>query len=89
MMLRNVAFSNLVKGVYPNHLRLSIHAHDNSTKFGVALVAGLQFLRTPWHNVAVRMRDGSVDLLQREEAEARDDLRLIEQRGRPYLFEQF
>ena len=38
MMLRNQAYSNLVELVFPDHVRLSIHAHKNSgPKFGINL----------------------------------------------------
>jgi pyoverdine/dityrosine biosynthesis protein Dit1/MFS family permease len=88
MMLRNVAFSNLVKAKYPHMLRLSIHAHDNTTKYAVALVEGLKSLRTPWHNCVVVMRDGTYELMHREECEQRADLRLVEKNGRPWNFQQ-
>ncbi|EJP61451.1 pyoverdine/dityrosine biosynthesis protein [Beauveria bassiana ARSEF 2860] len=39
MIQRNQAYSNLVEAVFPRHIRLSIHAHDNSgPKFGVNLL---------------------------------------------------
>ncbi|KAL1837214.1 hypothetical protein VTJ49DRAFT_4115 [Mycothermus thermophilus] len=38
MILRNQAYSNLVEMVFPNHVRLSIHAHNNAgPKFGIQL----------------------------------------------------
>lgn len=38
MLLRNQAYSNLVELFFPVHVRLSIHAHDNSgPKFGISL----------------------------------------------------
>ncbi|OJJ46527.1 hypothetical protein ASPZODRAFT_40116, partial [Penicilliopsis zonata CBS 506.65] len=38
MMLRNQAYSNLVELVFPDHIRLSIHAHVNTgPKFGITL----------------------------------------------------
>ncbi|KAL2272067.1 hypothetical protein VTJ83DRAFT_1438 [Remersonia thermophila] len=38
MILRNQAYSNLVELVFPNHVRLSIHAHNNTgPKFGIQL----------------------------------------------------
>lgn len=38
MMLRNDAYSNLVKLFFPNHVGLSIHAHDKAgPKFGIRL----------------------------------------------------
>ncbi|KAI2626123.1 Pyoverdine/dityrosine biosynthesis protein-domain-containing protein [Hypomontagnella submonticulosa] len=38
MIMRNQAYSNLVELVFPNHVRLSIHAHNNAgPKFGIQL----------------------------------------------------
>ncbi|KAL2260199.1 hypothetical protein VTK26DRAFT_5873 [Humicola hyalothermophila] len=38
MILRNQAYSNLVEMLFPNHIRLSIHAHNNAgPKFGIHL----------------------------------------------------
>ncbi|KAL9106116.1 MAG: hypothetical protein Q9227_008816 [Pyrenula ochraceoflavens] len=38
MILRNQAYSNLVEMIFPDHLRLSIHAHNNAgPKFGIRL----------------------------------------------------
>ncbi|KAK7538462.1 Pyoverdine/dityrosine biosynthesis protein-domain-containing protein [Phyllosticta citribraziliensis] len=38
MIIRNYAYSNLVELLFPSHIRLSIHAHDNSgPKFGIRL----------------------------------------------------
>ncbi|KAI1384202.1 Pyoverdine/dityrosine biosynthesis protein-domain-containing protein [Hypoxylon trugodes] len=38
MIMRNQAYSNLVELLYPNHIRLSIHAHNNAgPKFGIQL----------------------------------------------------
>lgn len=38
MIQRNEAYSNLIELLFPHHIRLSIHAHDNSgPKFGIRL----------------------------------------------------
>ncbi|KAI1138131.1 Pyoverdine/dityrosine biosynthesis protein-domain-containing protein [Hypoxylon sp. FL0543] len=38
MIMRNQAYSNLVEMLFPNHIRLSIHAHNNAgPKFGIQL----------------------------------------------------
>lgn len=38
MIMRNQAYSNLVELIFPNHVRLSIHAHNNAgPKFGIQL----------------------------------------------------
>ncbi|KAG5916374.1 hypothetical protein E4U42_007686 [Claviceps africana] len=39
MMQRNQAYSNLVQILFPHHVRLSIHAHDNAgPKFGIQML---------------------------------------------------
>ncbi|KAI8962528.1 Pyoverdine/dityrosine biosynthesis protein-domain-containing protein [Daldinia sp. FL1419] len=38
MIMRNQAYSNLVELLFPNHIRLSIHAHNNAgPKFGIQM----------------------------------------------------
>jgi pyoverdine/dityrosine biosynthesis protein Dit1 len=38
-MIRNDAYSNLVSDLFPFHIRLSIHAHNNSgPKFAIRLL---------------------------------------------------
>jgi pyoverdine/dityrosine biosynthesis protein Dit1 len=65
MMQRNDAYSNLVELVFPHHVRLSIHAHDNAgPKFGIRLFGpgvaevrsvDLLHVPTPWHNCLVEV----------------------------------
>lgn len=67
MMIRSSAYSNLIRLNYPNHIRVSIHPHDNNSKFAVALFKqfGLNYCITPWHNVACKMLDGRVLLIRK------------------------
>ncbi len=71
MMLRNEAYSTLIKCFFPNHIRLSIHPHSNIHKFGVNLVGGNpMFCGSPWHNVTVfDEADKSWGTMKRKEAE--------------------
>ncbi|KAF4311959.1 pyoverdine dityrosine biosynthesis protein [Botryosphaeria dothidea] len=42
MIVRNCAYSNLVEMLFPSHVRLSIHAHDNSgPKFAIRLLEAI------------------------------------------------
>ncbi|KAB2578597.1 putative pyoverdine dityrosine biosynthesis protein [Lasiodiplodia theobromae] len=42
MIVRNCAYSNLVELLFPSHVRLSIHAHDNSgPKFAIRLLKAI------------------------------------------------
>ena len=66
MMIRSNAYSNLIKSNYPNHIRLSIHGHDNNLKFAVCLFKsfGLNYCITPWHNISCKMLDGRIILMK-------------------------
>ncbi|KAI8394225.1 Pyoverdine/dityrosine biosynthesis protein-domain-containing protein [Radiomyces spectabilis] len=58
MIARNVAFSQLVEACYPNHVRFSIHGYDSSgPKFPIN-VAPNRGGSTPWHSVAIDLKDG-------------------------------
>ena len=53
MIARGKAFGALVKAKAPSHVRLSIHASDNSDKLSVALLPHKRYSTfpvTPWHN---------------------------------------
>ena len=88
-MKRSEAFAKLVAEKYPDYIRFSVHPHPESTeKLGTKnLVTGQTGPGTPWYNVAVQKKDGTVVLMKRKEAE---DLgyRLVERNGRPYYFEE-
>ena len=66
MMIRSNAYSNLIKTNYPNHIRLSIHGHDNEEKFAVCLFKSfsLNYCITPWHNVTCKMLDNRILLIK-------------------------
>ena len=98
MMLRNMAFSQLVDDSYPGCVRLSIHAHNNAgPKYGVYVVPppvvseqaedrAKQLLpRTPWHNVICEDADGTVHCMQRQFVDT-DKYELSWKFGRPWGF---
>ncbi len=86
MMQRNSAYSALVKEKLPDHIRLSIHPHSNAgEKFGINLISCGDEWGTPWHNVAVKMKNGVYKLIKRREAEALG-YGLVEENGRPSYF---
>jgi hypothetical protein len=63
-MKRNQAYSNLVELMFPNHIRLSIHAHNNSgPKFGIQLFDKSQFRTTESLDPSSIIAASSVDLL--------------------------
>ncbi|DBA02201.1 TPA: hypothetical protein N0F65_004836 [Lagenidium giganteum] len=63
MIQRNMAFSLLVDAVYPNAVRVSIHAYNNAgPKFGVHLIPSKAESKpkTPWHCCICEDRDGTI-----------------------------
>jgi len=68
MMVRNDCYSDLVRLLFPNHLRLSIHDHSGADKIGVYLIG--RCMITPWHGVALRHRDKSWSILRKHIVEA-------------------
>ena len=63
VLLRNEAYSSLVNDLFSKHIRLSIHPHDNTKKFGVNLVGG-SLWGTPWHNVLVQDKEQNCKLMK-------------------------
>ena len=68
VLLRNEAYSSLVNDLFSKHVRLSIHPHDNTKKFGINLVGG-SLWGTPWHNVLVQDKEQNYKLMKRYLAE--------------------
>ena len=67
MMRRNECYSDLIRLLFPHHIRLSIHDHSGLEKIGIHLVG--RSIITPWHGVAVRHRDGRWSIVRRRDAE--------------------
>ncbi len=58
LMRRSDAWSELLNGVFPDELRLSIHPYKlEHEKFGIKLISSSSKWATPWHNVTVKMSD--------------------------------
>jgi pyoverdine/dityrosine biosynthesis protein Dit1 len=67
MMLRNEAWSNLVKSELSDHIRLSIHPSVNDgSKFSFEMIKGAH--HSPWHSVIAI--DDSVKTMHKKDAEA-------------------
>ena len=76
-MKRNEAYSNMVSDLFPLHVRLSIHAHNNSgPKFAIRLLPTDKVsqslvsdknlhIPTPWHNAVVEDLNGKWFLVKR------------------------
>lgn len=89
MLARNQVFSQLVGEIYPQSIRLSIHAYENAgPKFGINLLPVRDGTpRTPWHCVVCENRDGSVICPELHEVD-RTRYELVHKRGRPWGFQE-
>lgn len=86
MMIRHRAFTALLAGAYPDHVRLSVHASTNAgPKFSVRLSPDSELNLLPYHSVVAR-RGGLRLPMRRDEAEA-SGLRRVERDGHPWCFE--
>lgn len=86
MMLRNEAYSNLVKKEFSDHIRLSMHPSiNNGAKYSFQLIPGKHAFRSPWHT-AVHVKDGEYITVHKKEAEEQG-LKLVYKNERPYFYE--
>lgn len=87
MMMRNEAWSNLVKKEFSHKIRLSMHPSvNNGAKFSFKLIPGERTHHSAWHS-AVFMDGDEVVTIHKKDAEAQG-LRLILKDGRPYSYER-
>jgi pyoverdine/dityrosine biosynthesis protein Dit1 len=84
-MERNRAYGKLVRHLFLECLRLSIHPSSNIRKVGVNLVGPTSW-GTPWHNCALHKKDGEWVLIRKNEAEKRN-YRLVDDGLLPYFEE--
>jgi len=68
IMMRTFSYGNIMKILFPHHIRWSIHPSRCSTKFSINLVGRTDW-GTPWHNCALLQPDGSYTLVRRKTAE--------------------
>jgi pyoverdine/dityrosine biosynthesis protein Dit1 len=65
---RSRAWDQLLKNVYPDTLRLSIHPYPiEHHKFGIKLVPSSDKWATPWHNIVVK-KNSTYHLMKKKEA---------------------
>lgn len=90
MIVRNQSFSQFVSSCYPDAIRLSIHAHNNAgPKYAVRLLTDVPYCATPWHNVVVRLLDGTDIIMKKEDAEKlKTKLILHPKWQRPWMYQQ-
>lgn len=66
MMMRNESYSELIRVLFPHHVRLSIHDHNSLEKIGIHLVG--DSVITPWHGVPVKRRNGTWTIMKKKQA---------------------
>ncbi|KAF8310285.1 hypothetical protein DL93DRAFT_2157882 [Clavulina sp. PMI_390] len=88
MLANGARFSALVERGFPMAIRLSIHHHTNSgPKFALQVFPNLDKACTPWHNVVVLKRDGSLVIEHNEDVDIASH-ELIYRYGRPYYYRE-
>ncbi|KAI1455482.1 Pyoverdine/dityrosine biosynthesis protein-domain-containing protein [Annulohypoxylon moriforme] len=88
MLMRGDAFARAVREMFPDRLRLSIHASTGENKLSVNLLPTATPFTTPWHcSIAFRL-DGTTTTGHRSEFEADDSLELIYEDDRPSYFRE-
>lgn len=86
MMLRNEAWSNLVKKEFANHIRLSMHQSvNNGNKYSFKLIPGEKAVHSAWH-CAIFWDGNEYVTLHKKDAEEMG-LHLVYVNGRPYYYE--
>lgn len=86
MMMRNEAWSNLVKTEFSDRIRLSMHPSiNNGTKYSFKLIPGQHAHHSAWHCV-IYVNGQEYVTMHRKDAEAQG-LELIYKDGRPYNFQ--
>ena len=98
VMMRNDCYSRMVATLFPLHIRLSIHAHDNSgPKFAIRLLPIMRVseklvsdknlhIPTPWHNVVLEDMEGKFVLMKKFQVNRlhhKNTLLIFDKNGRP------
>ncbi|KAF8579389.1 Clavaminate synthase-like protein [Ramaria rubella] len=83
-MLENGAkFSDLVRLKFPDAIRLSIHAHNNTGPKYAFQMPGGDMCGSPWHNVVKEELDGKLTMAQLHTFES-SSYDIVHRYGRPY-----
>lgn len=86
MMMRNEAWSNLVKTEFSDHIRLSMHPSvNNGQKYSFKLIPGPKANHSAWHCV-IYLNGQEYVTMHRKDAEAAG-LELVYRDGRPYNYQ--
>jgi pyoverdine/dityrosine biosynthesis protein Dit1 len=86
MMLRNEAYSNLVKKEFSSMVRLSMHPSvNNGAKYSFQLIPSPKAHHSAWHCALVVNNDGSLETMHRKDADALG-YELVSVDNRPYYY---
>lgn len=87
MMLRNEAYSNLVKANFNDYIRLSMHPSvNNGEKYSFKLIPGEHTRHSAWHS-AIAINNGEVTTMHRIDA-VNQGFELIYQNNQPFYFQK-
>jgi pyoverdine/dityrosine biosynthesis protein Dit1 len=87
MMLRNEAYSNLVKDEFSNMIRLSMHPSvNNGNKYSFQMIPSARAWTSPWHCALAIASDGVLETVHRKDAEAAG-YHLMTKYNRPYYYQ--
>lgn len=93
MMLRNEAYSGLVKKYFASHIRLSMHPSTNAgEKYSFQLIPGAaeKIRHSPWHSVLLVDRFDQYATIHRKDAEAKPyKYQLVNVGGRPSFYKEY
>ncbi len=88
MMLRNEAYSNLVKKEFSSYIRLSMHPSiNNGNKYSFQLVRGENVIHSPWHSALLVKANGAYTTIHKKDAIA-SNYQLIYENNQPYYFKE-
>jgi pyoverdine/dityrosine biosynthesis protein Dit1 len=86
MMMRNEAWSNLVKIEFKQAIRLSMHPSvNNGNKYSFQLIPGKNAHHSAWHSVVVESSGEHITMHKNEAVAA--GYELVNKYGRPYYFQ--
>ncbi|CAG7979198.1 unnamed protein product [Penicillium olsonii] len=87
MIVRGVEYAELVRQIYPDSLRLSIHPSSGQTKLSCPLIPQKDsFSMSPWHCSVAVLVNGK--FITAHKSSHRQNFDLIEKNGQPYFFRE-
>ncbi|EED22840.1 pyoverdine/dityrosine biosynthesis protein, putative [Talaromyces stipitatus ATCC 10500] len=89
MIVRGVEFAELVRQIYPDSLRLSIHPSSGQTKLSCPLIPQPNsFSMSPWHSTVAVTRNGTFITAHKSQHREDDKYTLVYRDDQPYYFRE-